>query len=392
MNPLRRAMPYLAAALLAAALLVTPPAAAQTASSAVLRCDSSTPLALFGVDTLRGELLLRSAGGWLVRTRPAATDAGGGGWAETAPYYREPADRRVYGGSMGAGPIFGVSACGEGCLQPVASTAGTWAPLGQPLRGVPAGIAHTTYDRSGAPWLVVQQPQPPGEGPADGVISHAWRFVEGAWRSAGRAVVRSSGAAAAVAAPAHPTAILSGTVRFAVGENPVTWLATLPSLPAEEVGVLVPAQAGAAYLTASGRLLLSRDGQRWVRSRWTPWGDHPTRLWTPGRDYTLDLPSGDRQGRLHAVFIDRRDGQAGHLHLTTWEPRGEWSRVADFHSEISTLNGERLDYSEIALAAPGTWVLLAGCVNTANGPGLVLRTVGKEGLTRPRFLPLMPGR
>jgi len=377
----------LAAAL---ALAVAAPAAAQDRPGRVLRCDSNTPFALFGVDTLRGDLLLRSGGGWLVSTRPAAVDAGGGGWSETATYHPEPPGERVYGGSMGGGPIFAVRSCGDGCLQPVAWDAGSWQPLGGTIANVPSGIAHATYDLSGAPWLVVQQPSPRGEGPKDVVISHAWHLAAGEWVKAGSATVRSSGATAAVAAPGRSDAILSGTMRFSASEAPTAWLATLPSVPADDVGVLVPARSGAAYLTASGRLLLSRDGQRWVRSRWTPWGAHATRLWSPGKDYTLDLPTGDRRGELHAIFIDRREPDAQQLHLVTWEPEGEWSRVADLSVAITTLNGESLDYSEIVLAAPDTWVLLAGCVNTANGPGLVVRTVGAEGLTRPRFLPLVP--
>ena len=198
------------------------------------------------------------------------------------------------------------------------------------------------------------------------------------------------GAAAVAAAPGRRDAVVSGTHRFALGEEPQSWLATLPSLPAGDIGVLVPVEGGAAYLTAEGRLLISRDGERWVRTRWVPWGQHATKLWAPGRDYTLDLPTGDRRGPLHAVWIDRRPGQA-RLYLSTWRPRGEWSTLAAVHPEISTLNGERLEYSEIVVAGPDTWVLLTGCVNTANGPGMVLRTHGPEGLTRPRFLPLVPG-
>ncbi len=396
-RPRLRTLPLLgaAAAITALALTLALPTAAQERPGAVLRCDSTTSFTLFGADTLRGDLLLRSAGGWLVSTRPEAVDAGGGGWSETAVYHPEPPGERVYGGSMGGGPIFAVRSCGDGCLQPVSWEAGAWQPLGGAISGVPSGIAHATYDLSGAPWLVVQQPSPRGEGPDDALISHAWHLVtDGAadeWVKAGSATVRSSGATAAVAAPDRRDAILSGTMRFSASEEPTAWLATLPSLPADEVGVLVPARKGAAYLTARGRLLLSRDGRRWVRSRWTPWGDHPTRLWSPGRDYSLDLPTGDRRGALHAIFVDRREPERQHLYLVTWEPEGKWSRVADLDADILTLNGERLDFSEIALAAPDTWVLLAGCVNTANGPGLVVRTVGSEGLTRPRFLPLRPG-
>ena len=382
------------AGLVAAVLCVAVPGLGASAAAAPaagsFQCSSDTVLTLFGVDTLHGHLLLRTVGGWLLETAPAAGDAGGGDWTESALYYREPDDPRAYGGSMGAGPILAVTRCGGGCLQAVTWGAGRWQPLGEPLTGAPSGIAYTTYDGAGVPWLVLQHPLEPGEGPDDGVRAHAWRLVDGRWADAGAAVARSSGASAAVAAPDRNDAILSGTVRFAIGEKPQSWLASLPSLPARDVGVLVPAEDGAAYLTADGHLLLSRDGEHWVRSRWTPWGQHPTRLWAPGRDYTVDLPTGDRHGALHAVWIDRREGESGRLYLTTWQPRGEWKTLVGLHPEISTLNGERLGYSEIVVAGPGTWVLLSGCVNTANGPGLVLRTFGPDGLTRPRFLPLRP--
>jgi hypothetical protein len=354
------------------------------------RCGRSTVLTLFGVDTLNRHLLLRSADGWLVEMRPLAGDAGGGDWSETAAYFPEPVEPRAYGGSLGGGPIVAVTRCGDGCLQAVTWGAGVWEPLGEPLRGAPSAVAHSTYDGSGTPWLVLQRPLAAGEGPKDGVRAHAYRLVDGRWKSAGSAVVRSSGAAAAVAAPGRRDAVLSGTHRFAVGEEPQSWLATLPSLPASEIGVLVPVDGGAAYLTAEGRLLLSRDGGSWVRTRWVPWGQHPSRLWAPGRDYRLDLPTGDRRGPLHAVWIDQRPDQA-RLYLTTWRPGGEWTTLVGLHPEISTLNGERLDYSEIVVAGPDTWVMLTGCVNTANGPGMVLRTLGPGGLTRPRFLPLVPG-
>jgi len=374
-------------------------ALAAAAGADTFRCDDHSIVTLAGADTQEGRLLLRSADGWWIETRPDAVDPGGGDWNESATYHAESADR-PYGLSVGPGPIFGVTGCGDGCLQAqrwAASTAadggeaGSWAPLGEPITGVPAGAAHATYDLSGAPWVIVQTPPEPGEGSRDSVRAHAWRFADGAWASAGSALVRSAGAAAAVPDPRRGDAILSGSVRFAVGERPASWVATLPSLSAEEVGVLVPVGDGAAYLTAEGRLLLSRDGERWVRSRWSPWGKNAERLWHPGRDYTVDLPTADRRGELNALWIDRREGSAGRMTLITWDPTTDWQALAEADAEIKTLDGTRLPYAELVVARPGVWVLIAGCVNTANGPGLVLRTYGGEGLTRPRFLPLRPG-
>lgn len=379
----RRSLPLL----LLCCALALPLAAAERPFT----CDQNTVLTLAGADTQEGRLLFRTADGWFLEVRPDATDPGGGDWRERAAYHRAATEPPVYGTSVGPGEIFGVHACGDGCLQAVVWRAGSWEPLGGPLRSVPSGTAHATRDLSGAAWLVVQSPLAPGEGPDDGVRARAWRLEDGAWTAAGAAVVRSAGAAAAVPDPNRSDAVLSGTVRFAVGEKPQVWVDTLPALASEQVGVLVPVESGAAYLTAEGRMLLSPDGARWVRSRWVPWKKHPTRLAAPGRDYTLDLPTGDRRGPLHALWVDRRVGEGGQLHLTRWSPAADWDEVAEVEPEVTTLDGAKLGYSEIVVARPGVWVLLTGCVNTANGPGLVLRTAGAEGVTRPRFVPLRPG-
>jgi hypothetical protein len=153
----------------------------------------------------------------------------------------------------------------------------------------------------------------------------------------------------------------------------------------------VPVLGGAAYLTDDGSLFLSDDGATWVRTRWTPWGRQPTRIWTPGHDYTLDLPAADHRGPLGVVWIDRRRSDRERLLLTEWSPQGDWRLLSELAADITTLNGDSLPYTDFFVLRPSEWLLLSGCAHTANGPGLVLRTYGPGGLSPARFLPLRPG-
>jgi hypothetical protein len=76
--------------------------------------------------------------------------------------------------------------------------------------------------------------------------------------------------------------------------------------------------------------------------------------------------------------------------LTDWSPRRDWRVLADLAPTVTTLNDESLPYADFFVLRPGHWLLLSGCVHTANGPGLVIRTYGDRGLSAPRFLPLQP--
>jgi hypothetical protein len=384
-------------AALLTALLAAPPTAgapqAAPAAAAGFACSTATSMALLGMDTREGRLLLRAAGGptghsgWLIELAPDTSAAAGdtAGWTETARYH-DVGDVAAYGGSIGPGPVFAVTDCGPSCLQPVIWQEGAWRPFSEPLVAPDAATVHTTYDGEGSAWLVLQA----AGSHAEGATAWAFRLVGREWQAAGSRHVLASGSAEAIPDDRRADAVLSGTGRFAPGEAPEAWLESLPKLTAQRSGVLVPVVPGAGYVTSDGELFLSEDGASWVRTRWTPWGRTPTRIWTPGRDFVADLPASDHRQALSVVWFDRRRPDRERLVLTDWSPRRDWRVLADLAPVVTTLNGESLPYADFFVIRPGAWLLLTGCVHTANGPGLVLRTYGDRGLSAPRFLPLQP--
>lgn len=399
--PRNRFVPLAAAALAVACLhLAVPGAAAQAPRAAAPRpddagftCSTATSMVLLGMDTRDGRLLLRAAGGptghagWVIELAPDTSAAAGadGRWTETARYHAA-GELAPYGGSIGPGPVFAVVDCGPSCLQTMRWEEGGWAPFAEPLTAPEAATVHATYDGDGHPWVVLHAAGDHREG------ATAWAFrLEGReWRPAGSRHVLASGAAEAI--PDHPRhdAILSGTGRFALGEEPAAWLDALPKLPPDRIGSLVPVPPGAGYVSADGELFLSADGVSWVRTRWTPWGRMPTRIWTPGRDFLIDVPASDHRGALSVLWFDRRRPEQERLVLTEWSPHRDWRVLADLGPAVTTLDGATLPYAEFFVIRPGHWLLLTGCVHTANGPGLVIRTYGDQGLSAPRFLPLQP--
>jgi hypothetical protein len=393
-RPLRAAPTCLAllVALTAALTAALPAAAADAAGPAADRftCDASTSLVLVGMDTLEGRLLFRAAGGptgpagWSVETAPAITRDGGG--AESAVYHPPLAGPPPYGGSIGPGPVFAVRDCGPSCLEPVRWEGGRWVAFADRLTAPDAATVHTTWDGRGRPWIVLQASGPAGRGVT------AWAFyLEGReWVPAGTQRVIASGSSEAVPDPGDDGAVRSGTGRFTAGEEPGPWLAAVPRVGPARGGVLVPVLGGAAFLTDDGSLYLSEDGTSWARTRWTPWGKPPTRIWTPGRDYTVDVAAADHRGSLPVIWFDRRRPEEERLLITEWSPDG-WQLLAELAPGVTTLDGQSLPYTDFFAVRPGQWVLLAGCVNTANGPGLVLRTLGPGGHSRARFLALRPG-
>ncbi len=378
-----------------AALLLAGAAGARTAAAG-FACDQRTSLVAVGVNTAAGSLLLRAAGGptrggWLVAATPSTLPPAGDGieWTETATYFPQAEGPAPYGGSIGPGPVFAVRRCGAGCLEAVRWEAGTWRPMGRPFGAPDDATVHATWDGGGVAWIVLHTATADG----DGTWSRALHLDGDTWRDAGTLRVWAGGAAAAVPDPAHDDGVLSGTGRFRRAAAPETWVSGLPEVGRERRGVLVPVGGeAAAYVTSDGLLYLSRDaGARWVRTLWTPWGRHPTRIWTPGRDFTVDLPVGDRRGPLAMVWFDRRDPDAERLLLTEWAPPADWRLLAELAPGARTLNDDALEFDDFVALGPDAWLLSAGCVNTANGPGLVLRTYGAQGLTPARFLPLTPG-
>ncbi|HEX6202694.1 MAG TPA: hypothetical protein VF100_06815 [Thermoanaerobaculia bacterium] len=399
MNDTRRPAPLATAALLAA-LLAAAPAVAQApragaprAESAGFTCSTATSMVLVGMDTREGRLLLRAAGGptghagWVLELAPDTSPTAGadGRWTETARYHAA-GGISPYGGSIGPGPVFAVVDCGPSCLQTVRWEDGAWRPFAEPLTSPEAATVHTTYDGDGHPWVVLHA----AGSHREGATAWAFRLVDREWRAAGSRHVLAAGNAEAVPDELRSDAILSGTGRFALGEQAAAWLEALPKLPPDRIGALVPVPPGAGYVSADGELFLSADGVSWARTRWTPWGRLPTRIWTPGRDFLIDVPASDHRGALSVLWFDRRRPERERLVLTEWSPRRDWRVLADLGPAVTTLDGATLDYADFFVVRPGHWLLLTGCVNTANGPGLVLRTYGEKGLSAPRFLPLQP--
>ena len=376
------------AAALAALVFASTPAAA----GAEFACSQDTVLTLVGVDTAAGTVLLAAAGdetaksGWLVELR------GDGG---SATYYPAPNGPSVFGGSIGPGPLFAVQSCGTACLQAVRWSAGAWEPLAEPLRAPVAANVYPTYDAAGRPWLVLQGARSDAE-THPGAEAWAFRLEGREWASAGHLAVTASGATGALPAPGSgggSGAVVSGSGRFASGAAPETWLHGLPKVSPGDDGEVAALAGAVAYLDAAGAVYLSRDdGASWVVSRWTPWGVTRTQLWQLGRDYTVDLPAGDRGRALPLAWFDRRDRDRERLVLTEWTSAGDWRTLAELPTEVVTLDGQHLPFDLLITPRPQSWLLLAGCVYTRSGPGLALQTYSPAGgLSPPRFVELRAG-
>lgn len=330
-------------------------------------CGSTNPLTLIGIDTTSGAMLFSapavgSGSPWLIELA---------GDIHQARLLPDTAKGR-FGGSVGPGPVLAASPCGANCLQPVSWTGSAWQPLGEPLRVPTATTVSSTYDRTGTAWFLVQFPAK-----QDGSVQvEAFRLKGQDWESRGALTVSAVGQPAALPAPQRKDGVLVGTGLFSSSGRPESWVTGVPSLPANRRGQLVALTGtSAAYLSADGVVYLSDDsGKTWRRSTWTPWGNPEATvgIWRQGSDWWIDLPYGDHEGALKLAWFDRRVPSEEKILLTRLSQSGQWVRLSETRSEVST-RSESLPLSQILVPRAESWVLLSGCVASRNGSALVLR-------------------
>jgi hypothetical protein len=372
-----------AAAFLAVLPLGTVPAAGAANAAAPAICDSSTDLTMVGMDTSTGRTLFSLAPGkegqtgWLVELD--------GDGREARAWPDDPQGR--YGGSVGPGPVLAARPCGPSCLQPVRWAEGAWEPVGEPLAAPSASTASSTYDQTGAPWFLLHS----AAKTAGQEQAWAFRFENRQWRDRGSIVVAAVGQPAALPAPQRKDGVLTGTGLFAASGPPQTWVSGLPGVTAARRGQLIALTgASAAYVSGDGVAYLSESsGKSWRRSTWTPWGTQGTvGIWLQGKDYWVDVPSGDHRGSLRLVWFDRRRPAEEQIVLTRLTPRGDWASLTEIPAEVKTKSGERLAIAQILVPKGDTWLLLTGCAATAEGSGLVLRVFDGKSVSEARFVPL----
>src|SRR4029079_9799464 len=66
---------------------------------------------------------------------------------------------------------------------------------------------------------------------------------------------------------------------------------------------------------------------------------------------------------------------------------GDGTRLADAPAEVKSRNDERLPVTQV-LVQGDTWLLLSGCAATAEGSGLVMRTLDGKAGSAVKLLPL----
>lgn len=357
-------------------------------------CGSTTPLTLIGIDTTSGDMLLSAPAlgpgdPWIVEV------SAGGGRARLHP----DRSKGRFGGSVGPGPVIAAAPCGKSCLQPVRWADGTggggggggeWEPVGDPLHLPVATNVTPTYDRTGAPWFLVQSPTA-----QDGRVRvQAFRLEGREWRDRGELTVAAMGQPPALPAPQRKDGVLAGTGLFSASGRPELWVTGIPSLPAARRGQLIALTGtSAAYLSGDGVVYLSDDsGKTWRRSTWTPWGppentESTVGIWRQGRDWWVDLPFGDHEGALRLAWFDRRVPSEEKILLTRLTQSGDWIRLAEARSEVRTRN-ESLGLTQILVPRGDTWVLLTGCVATKGTSSLVLRVFDGKALSEPKLVRL----
>lgn len=369
---MRRMRPPLPALALAGACALAAPAAAATA------CGPDSVLTLVGLDTSDGAALfaLRAPdAAWLLEVRPGA---------DTAALHRDDGAARQ-GASVGPGLPLAVTRCGADCLQPLVWKAGSWQALGEALTAPAAATVHGTWDRGGAPWLVLHTLGPP----APQVRAAAFRFDGREWQPRGALTVSDFGVAGAVPVPDRADAVASGTGLFAAGEPAGSWLHGLPELPRERRGVVYPTGGQSAlYLAADGVAYATRDqGRTWARPLWTPWGETAAQAWKPGEDYQVEAPLGAPRLPFALAWLDRRAGGEATFALTETRADGVWKVLARLPETLAT-GGRRLPIAHLLADDAGHWSLVAGCVEQRGRPAVLLRRFFYGRLQSPRLVPV----
>jgi hypothetical protein len=346
-------------------------------------CDGSTALTLIGMDTAAGRTLFAvpptgaSPSAWIVELD--------GEGREARVFPDDPKGR--FGGSVGPGPVVAVRPCGSTCLQPVQWKDGFWEPLGDSLTSPEATTVAATWDRSGTPWVLLY-----GHGATAGQLkTWAFHLENRVWQSRGSTEVAAVGEPQALPAPQRKDGILTGTGLFSASGPPEAWVVGLPSLPAARRGQLIALTGtSAAYVSGDGVVYLSdNSGKAWRRSIWTPWGAQDTvGIWRQGKDYWVDLPSGDHRASLRLAWFDHRRPSDATLVLTRLGTAGEWLRLAESPAEVKTKNDEHLPVTQVLTPWGDTWLLLSGCAATAEGSGLVLRVFDGKAMSAAKFLAL----
>src|SRR5688500_5874662 len=193
--------------------------AESTAFAAGPVCGSNTPLTLIGIDTTSGTMLLNApalgpAGPWVIEL------SGDGSRARLHP---DRAKGR-FGGSVGPGPVIAAAPCGKSCVQPVrwaGGIGGGWEPIGDQLL-LPTTInVMPTYDRTGAPWFLIESPT----AQAGTVKVQAFRLENREWKDRGTLNnVTGVGQPPALPAPQRKDGVLAGTGLFSASGRPEIWV------------------------------------------------------------------------------------------------------------------------------------------------------------------------
>jgi hypothetical protein len=361
-------------------LFVAAAGAAAAPLAAALHCDSTTALTVVGIDT-RGERVVFAIPGegdgpaWLVE----ADFAG-----RAARAWPDPREARRFAGSNGPGAVLAATRCGAKCLQVVRFGEGAWKPLGEPLLASEATTVHLTWDRAGAAWLVLHAFA--GGGAASAT---AYRLEGGDWVSKGGQSVHAVGNPGAGPAPPGEEGITSGDSQFSAAAKPRRWLDALPQGTRSAGGQLVwLGGKAAAYLGTDGTLSTTADGgTTWQPPRWQPWSRGEGDLaWRAGRDYSFELPDGERADPFGALWNDRHVTDKPMLYLAARSAEGSWRSLAATPPGILTEAGDRLGYNHILRFAGERWVLATGCVARQGGAALAFRRYANGTLGAPELL------